>query len=49
MISDYIDLAKRLKKLAEKYGASKEEIKHMLGEMQPVKAQRELQEYMRIF
>jgi NTE family protein len=31
IVTDYVDLVKRLKSLAERYGASKEELDHVLG------------------
>ncbi len=41
IVTDYVDLVKRLKYLAERYGTSKQELDHILGSDASNKAQKE--------
>ena len=49
IVTDYVDLVKRLKYLAERYGTSKQELDHILGRDASSKAQKELWENTRNF
>jgi hypothetical protein len=42
IVTDYVDLVKRLKYLAERYSTSKQELDHLLGSHVSSKAQKEL-------